>query len=854
MEIVLSSASHHAMLFAYVTQEVIGAFGADGRETIIRAVRLYGRQRGQRMAMRARIDGNPIDAFSYNLYSEWECFPGQVECVSSLEGGSFCIHYSRCPWHTEWTHLDMLEYGRCYCDYVDEAIMEGFGVTDGVLAGSRADGHATCDLRFSGKTYTREALERFEAKKLLLGERAKMPWEYHVGHLYRTLRDCIEERFGREGRRALNRALKNYGIQFGDNAKKLVLEYADLDYTKLPPYSPCREIKSPLAHIDRLVETDVLVAGGSSAAVAAAVAAAERGLDVTVLSKGKIGSSGNLLMAGGGFSLDGYSARHELGLETDDPSTGEDMLDRLIKEGFYLNDQDLTALYAEEGPASARQLLDWADAAGQEYVFLPDGTCTASGKSFTPALEQGMREHPEIRRMEDCMITEVLTNSRQVTGALALDLSRGEILLIRAKAVILATGGYQPFQNSNTVSDMTGDGQAIACRAGAELVNMEFFLGMPTALEPAAAQSSGYPFVFDFNFPDLRYRLLDRNFQPLELPQEAAKCFRDKRLSKLANSYLFFQAQENGTLTDRGGLYLDYSENDREKRRESLERFYQRFSPWHRLGYYNRELLSGMEDAVLNGRPLEVTLDYTYSMGGVQVDTQMRTAVQGLFAAGEVTSGTFGACRTEDSILEMLVQGRRAGSAAANFCERRDFRELDPQQLRSCLERHLHCLNRQDGVSPLLLFEQIQQICRAGFGLVRSEGGLKAALDELERLRLQLDELCCTHSRERIYNLEWLRAFQCENLLLCCEAGIRAALERRESRGCHMRADYPQVDHDHFLVKYLFRCQDGRLAMSAQKPRADRRHLPAGKSDSIITYLTASGLAQQDGSEKRGPD
>ena len=145
MEIVLSSASHHAMLFAYVTKEVVDTFGKRGREVIIEAVTRYGRQRGRRMAMRAQLDGVPCTALSYALYSEWDCFPGQTETRSFETSGLFHLQYTRCPWYTEWKYFDMLEYGTCYCGYVDAALLEGFGVTDGGLLRCRTEGAAACD-------------------------------------------------------------------------------------------------------------------------------------------------------------------------------------------------------------------------------------------------------------------------------------------------------------------------------------------------------------------------------------------------------------------------------------------------------------------------------------------------------------------------------------------------------------------------------------------------------------------------------------------------------------------------------------------------------------------------------------
>ncbi len=840
MDIVLSSSSHHAMLFAYVAKEVVDQFGTEGSEAIISAVTRYGRQRGRRMAMRSKIDGNPCDALGYDMYGEWACFPGQVERRIYEEAGHFQVCYDRCPWYTEWKHCDMLPYGRYYCSYVDAAILEGFGVTDGGLTSCRPYGSTSCDLNFTGEGYRKETYQRRAVQRYLLGDRAQMPWKYHVGHLYQCLLRSVEEHFGQEGLRAVRRAMKNYRAQFGEAAARLVLEYAERDYEELPPYESYHNCGHPLEKADRLLETDVVVVGGSGAAVTAAVAAAEQGHRVTMVCKGRIANSGNLLMAGGGFGIDSYSARHKLGIaEANDNWTKRDLLDALLKEGFYLNDQDLAELYVEEGPEAVQQFLQWAADAGEKYRFLPSGTWVASGKSFARALAQGMAGHPEIERMEDCVVTDVLTDSGRVQGVVAQDLYRGEILVIRAKAVILATGGFQPFSRSNTVTDVTGDGQAIACRAGAELVDMEFLLGMPTAMEPADLRGSIYPFVFEFNLPELRYRLLDRDFRPLEIPAEVTERFRGKKISKLINSWCFAWAKAHGRLTDRGGLYIDYSETPLPVRKASLEQFHEQFSLWHKRGWFNGNNLEAVEQAILDGRPLEIMLGYEYAMGGIQVDQNMATSVMGLYAAGEVTGGTFGACRAGDGIVEMLVQGRRAGQSAAEFCAARGLQPLSVAPLQQALDRMLRYL--RPGAperSPLQLLEEIHDVCDREFGVLRCESGLQNALERLKQLRQWLQEDCGVQDTQRVYNMEWLRALECENLLLCCEAGIRAALERRESRGCHMRSDYPQVDHDDGIIKYVFHLENGNLVMSRRKPRKTRTALPAGKKPSVLEYLT----------------
>ena len=837
MEIVTSSASHHAMLFAYVSEETVRAFGEAGEQALVEAVRRYGYQRGRRMGMRADLDGIARNALSYVLYSEWECFPGQVERVDSQDHGRFCLQYCRCPWYTEWSSAGMMEYGKYYCGHVDKAILEGFGAKRGHLASCRIDGAETCDLLFEGPCCTQEAYEQLSAWKFLLGHQAIMPWEYHVGHLYQALRNAIERRFAADGTRALRRALKRYVQQFGQTAGDLVLQYAELDFDVLPPYSAPLRPEQRARRIDRMIETDLLVAGGSGAAVMAAVEAAKSGQQVLLLSKGKIGRSGNMIMAGGGFGVDGHSAKHLLNMEqADDRFDQADLLDSLIKEGFYLSDRALAELYVQDGPEVMGTFLEWAEEAGQRYEFLPSGTWVGSGRSFARAVEQGLRHAPQVRRMEDCVLLDVLTSDGHVSGALALELYSGDLLLIRAKAVILATGGYQPFAVNNTNSDMTGDGQAAALRAGAKLVDMEFMLGMLTALEPAELRGSIYPFVFEFNLPELHYRLLDRNREPLEAEPELATRFRGKKISKLVNSWLFAQAKAEGRLTERGGLYLDYSENPPEVRKAALERFFDRFQRWYPRGCYNGERLDGVVDAIMSGRPLEVTIGYEYSLGGIAVDAQMQTGVPGLFAAGEVTSGTFGACRAGDGLLEMLVQGRRAGRSAAAFAHRRDCCPIDREQMQCYVDRYLRYFRSTNGVSPHFLFARIQQSCTHGFGMLRSESSLRRTAAELMQLQLQVNSLCTLHTEGRAYNMEWLRAMQCENLLLCCRCGVQAALERRESRGVHIRSDYPRIDERNYWLRYEFALEQGKLVMTSCQPQLDKT-TPRGDGQTIPEYL-----------------
>ncbi|MGI6154283.1 MAG: FAD-binding protein, partial [Christensenellaceae bacterium] len=345
--------------------------------------------------------------------------------------------------------------------------------------------------------------------------------------------------------------------------------------------------------VDRVITTDVLAVGGSGAGVTAAVAALRSNVKVTLVSKGKVGNSGNAIMAGGGFSVDGESALKVCGMENADPSFTQDKLfDYIVKESYFISDQNMVEQYVEESPKVVNELLQWGKRAGQEFLFVPPSTWIAAGKCWGNALKQGIKENPEIEVIEDTMIIDLLTNNGQVVGALGLDIYTGELIAFKSKAVVLGTGGFQPFSLKNTVTDMTGDGVAMAFRAGAKLADMEFLLAFATALSPNEMKGSIYPFVMEFNMRNIHYDVRDGNGDLIDIPEEIIKISRGTKLSKLASMYYWGKAIAEGRGTPNGGVYLDYSSNSKEELERSLENFFQRFSKWHRYGYYKGEDMS----------------------------------------------------------------------------------------------------------------------------------------------------------------------------------------------------------------------------------------------------------------------
>lgn len=595
----------------------------------------------------------------------------------------------------------------------------------------------------------------------------------------------------------------------------------------------------------RVVETDVLAAGGSGAGILTAVYAAKEGAKVALVSKGKIGVSGNAIMAGGGFGVDGESGRDLLHLDFADPSfTKERLFDCIVKESFYLADQNMVRQYVDDGPVAVKEYLGWVERAGLDLFCCPPANWIASGQCFNRALLQGLKETPGITCFEDTVIAEVLTTGGRVCGAIGIDVYTGDAILFRTGAVVLGTGGYMPFSFNNTVTDMTGDGPAIAYRAGARLADMEFILSFPTAVVPREMKGSIYPYVFEYNMRNLKYTVRDRNGDPLPIPDEVIRLSRGGKLSKLVTSYYFGYAADQGLAGPNGGFFYDYSMNSREEKEAGLKIFYSRFDRWHRHGYYKGESLAEIERMLFADEPIEVGIGAEYCMGGVEVNERMETLVDGLYVAGEASSGVFGACRVGDGLVEMMCQGMRAGLCAAAYAKENRLPALNEEQAGQYMHKIMGVFDNRGGMNPIELYHEIQAACDEGFGLIRSADKLEKALCRIEELKQAWKTVTLT-GKGRAYNLEWLGALQTENLLICCEAGIRAAIERKESRGCHIRKDYPQVDHGHGLIKYLHYAEGGRMATVSRRPIVTSMPLPEGRRETVIDYFLDPGLLYQ---------
>lgn len=592
--------------------------------------------------------------------------------------------------------------------------------------------------------------------------------------------------------------------------------------------------------VDTIVNCDVLVVGGSGAAVMSAVSAARKGMDVCLASKGKVGKSGNMIMIGGGFGIDGKSAYDICGeMKANQNYTAEMLFETIVKSSFYLADQSIVKQYTEKGPYGVKECLDWARSAKQEFIFIPPASLwNTSGRAFGRAIEQGLRENPHVRVHEDTVVVDLLKNGDVVCGALAVEMYTGAVVEFRAKSVVIATGGFQPFSLKNTISDMTGDGIAMAVRAGASAVDMEFLLFIPTALEPHYIKGSILPYLMTIpNYFPLPPRVTDLDGEPLDIAEAYKKIPPANKMNKILYAYFWGKGAWEKRHKYPPSFYFDYNHYTNEELREGFDKMIAGVARWNAKGHYNGVDLNDMYAFLIkNNKRYMVSLGNEYSMGGIVVDNRLSAGVKGLYAAGEVTGGLFGAFRAADGLTEMLAHGLEAGENAAVYAQNAEIHEADNRE--ALLEKLFAPLKREEGQSPLNVMHQIEVICDEGFNFFRDGEGLERAEKLMSALRDELENMKA--SPARAYNNEWISAALADNLSLCALMGIRAASMRTESRGTHMRTDYLATDHKNQLSNIVFKLKGEALVWERKVPKAIYLKLPEQDAPTIPDYILST--------------
>jgi len=407
--------------------------------------------------------------------------------------------------------------------------------------------------------------------------------------------------------------------------------------------------------------------------------------------------------------------------------------------------------------------------------------------------------------------------------------------------VVIATGGYQPFGVKSTNSDMTGDGIAMAFRAGAALADMEFHLPCTTALEPESIKGSLLPFMYEV-MSGLPISLTDKNGKALEIPEEMRKVAEGSELDKLVTTYYISEAIGEGRGLPEDGMYYDFTAMSDEVFDETFARLEGCMSMFYRNGYYHGDSIEEYRDRIIkNSRKIKIGSVFEYTMGGIMITKDMETSVKGLYAAGEAGSGAFGACRIADATTEMLVQGHMAGQSAAAYAKDAGLADPDMSCIDSILETLSAPLGRKGGITGITAIKRIEKAADESFGICRTGEKMEKAIRELENLEKELENVTVECESTK-YNFDWIRAMQAKNLLTCTLAGLKAANMRKESRGFHMRHDYRMVDNDDWAVRIVETLKDGKMELSTKKANVTHYDIPDGKDESIPAFIKRHDL------------
>lgn len=589
-------------------------------------------------------------------------------------------------------------------------------------------------------------------------------------------------------------------------------------------------------------EHDVLVIGAGGAGLRAAVEASAAGVSVGLVCKSLLGKA-HTVMAEGGMAA-------ALG-NVDDRDGWETHFADTMRGGQYLNDWRMAELHAREAPDRVRELEAW----GAVFDRTRDGRILQrnfGGHRYPRLAHVGDRTGLEmIRTLQDhgvhqgidvhmeCTVVELLKDGDRVVGAFGYDRERGRFRVFRAKAVVLASGGIgRAFKVTSNSWEYTGDGHALAYRAGAELIDMEFVQFHPTGMVwPPSVKgilvtegvrgeggvlrnSEGRRFMFD-DIPELyRHQTADNEEEGWIYTQGDKNARRPPEL--LTRDHVarcIVREIKEGRGSPHGGVFLDIAwiksklPNGAEHIRRKLPSMYHQFKQ-----------LAGID---ITETPMEVGPTTHYVMGGVRVDADSQmTRVPGLFAAGEVAGGLHGANRLGgNSLSDLLVFGQRAGQYAAAFAQDNAAGAVEGDQVEAIASTALEPLERQGGGEPPYQLQyELQDLMQSQVGIVRNDAELRAALDALQRLQERVARVEAPGNRE--YNAGWHTALDLRNLMPVAEAVTRAAIERRESRGAHFREDYLGKDEAWGRTTLVARqAADGSMEVRREPIRPPREDL-----------------------------
>lgn len=527
-------------------------------------------------------------------------------------------------------------------------------------------------------------------------------------------------------------------------------------------------------------EHDVIVIGAGGAGLRAAIESSAQGASTGLICKSLLGKA-HTVMAEGGVA----AALANVDVKDDWKTHFKDTM----KGGKMLNNWQMANFHALEAPERVNELEHWGAVfdrtkegkinqrafGGHTWKRLAHVGDRTGLEMIRTLQEKGI--HTGIEVYMECTITHLLKDGDRVAGAFGYWRESGKFVLFKTKAIVLATGGVgKAYKYTSNSWEYTGDGHNMAYDAGAELIDMEFLQFHPTGMVwPPSVRGILVTEAVRGEGGILTNSKGERFMEKYD-PEKMELSTRDV----VARS-IYTEVQE-GRGSPHGGAFLDISHRGAEYIKKKLPSMYHQFKEF--------------ADIDITKDPMEVFPTTHYVMGGVKVDGDTCTSsVPGLFAAGEVAGGMHGANRLGgNSLSDLLVFGRRAGSGAANYANSvsGSSNSITQDEIDKCATELLEPFNNTEGENPYTIHQDLQEIMQNNVGVFRDEETLSKGVEEIQKLKERAKKLKIEGSI--LFNPGWHLCRDLKSMLTVSEALAKCALQRQESRGAHSRVDYPDID------------------------------------------------------------
>ena len=574
-------------------------------------------------------------------------------------------------------------------------------------------------------------------------------------------------------------------------------------------------------------EYDVLVIGAGGAGLRAAIEASAAGVKTALICKSLLGKA-HTVMAEGGIAAAMGNVWKEDNWQVHFRDT--------MRGGKMLNNWRMAQLHAMEAPDRVLELEEWGalfdrtkdglinqrDFGGHKYARLAH-VGDRTGLEMIRTLQQHA-VHKGLDVYMECNVQRLLKDGDRVCGAVGYWRPTGTLVVFKAKAIVLATGSIgKAWKFTSNSWESTGDGITLGLDAGAELIDMECVQFHPTGMVwPTSVRgilvtegvrgdggtlknSEGVRFMFNY-IPDYF------KSETADSEKEADAWYTDKKNNRRTPDLLprdevarAINAEvKAGRGSPHGGVFLDIcTRRSADYIKKRLPSMYHQFKE--------------LADVDITKEPMEVGPTCHYMNGGIRADADTTaTCVPGLFAAGEVAGGLHGANRLGgNSLSDLVVFGRRAGLHAAEYVKGlKGVAAVDAGQVQASISALLSPFERTGGENPYAIHADLQECMQSLVGIIRTEGELRKALEEIAVFKQRLARVTVAGGRE--FNPAWHLALDLYSMLSVSEAVTLGAIARKESRGGHTREDYPMADDRLGKVNMVSRRRDGQLSVTEE--------------------------------------